>query len=36
MEMRLKEGDRNASFFHRMTNTYRRRNNIDRIRINGV
>ena len=34
--MWLKEGDRNASFFHKMTNTHKRRNNVDKIRINGV
>ena len=35
-EVWLKEGDRNTSFFHRMTNAHRRRNNMERIRINGV
>ena len=35
-EMWLKEGDRNTGFFHRMANAHRRRNNMDRIRINGV
>ena len=34
--MWLKEGDRNTSFFHKMTNTHKRRNNVDKIRINGV
>ena len=34
--MWLKEGDRNTGFFHRMENAHRRRNNMDRIRINGV
>ena len=31
----LKEGDRNTGFFHKMANAHRRRNNVDRIRING-
>ncbi|RVW64332.1 putative ribonuclease H protein [Vitis vinifera] len=35
-EVWLKEGDRNTSFFHRMANAHRRRNNMERIRINGV
>ena len=35
-EVWLKEGDRNTGFFHRMTNAHKRRNNMDRIRINGV
>ena len=34
--MWLKEGDRNMSFFYKMTNTHKRRNNVDKIRINGV
>ena len=32
-EIWLKEGDRNTGFFHKMTNSHRKRNNIDRIRI---
>ena len=35
-EVWLKEGGRNTGFFHRMANAHRRRNNMDRIRINGV
>ncbi|KAJ9685117.1 hypothetical protein PVL29_017229 [Vitis rotundifolia] len=35
-EVWLKEGDRNTDFFHKMANAHRRRNNVDRIRINGV
>ncbi|KAL6320158.1 hypothetical protein AAG906_004667 [Vitis piasezkii] len=35
-EVWLKEGDRNTNFFHRMANAHRRRNNMERIRINGV
>ena len=35
-EVWLKEGDRNTSFFHKMVNAHRRRNNVDEIRINGV
>ena len=35
-EVWLKEDDRNTSFFHRMANAHRRRNNMDRTRINGV
>ena len=34
-EIWLKEGDRNTGFFHRMTNSHRRRNSISSIRING-
>ena len=35
-EVWLKEGDRNTSFFHKMANAHKRRNNVDKIRINGV
>ena len=35
-EVWLKEGDRNTGFFHKMANAHKRRNNMDRIRINGV
>ena len=35
-EVWLKKGDRNTSFFDKMANAHRRRNNVDRIRINGV
>ncbi|RVW31827.1 putative ribonuclease H protein [Vitis vinifera] len=35
-EVWLKEGDRNTGFFHKMANAHRRRNNVDRIKINGV
>ena len=31
----LKEGNRNTGFFHRMTNSHRRRNSIRSISING-
>ena len=34
-EIWLKEGDRNTGFFHKMANSHRKRNNIDRIRIGG-
>ena len=34
-EIWLKEGDRNTWFFHRMTNSHRRRNSIKSICING-
>ena len=34
-EIWLKEGDRNTGFFHRMTNSHRRRNSISSIIING-
>ena len=33
-EIWLKEGDRNTGFFHRMTNSHRRRNSIRSISIN--
>ena len=32
----LKEDDRNTGFFHKMVNAHIRKNNVDRIRINGV
>ena len=35
-EVWLKEDDKNTGFFHKIVNAYRRRNNVDRIRINGV
>ena len=35
-EVWLKEGDRNTGFFHKMANAHRRRNNVERIMINGV
>ena len=35
-EVWLKEGDRNTRFFHKMANAHRRKNQIGRIRINGV
>ena len=34
-EIWLKEGDRNTGFFHRMTNSHKRRNTIERIQIGG-
>ena len=34
-EIWLKEGDRNTEFFHRMTNSHKRSNTIERIRIGG-
>ena len=35
-ELWLKEGDRNTDYFHRMANTHRVNNTLDRIKINGV
>ena len=35
-EVWLKKGDRNMRFFHKMANAHRRRNNVDRIKINSV
>ena len=35
-EVWLKRGDRNMRFFHKMANAHRRRNNVDRIKINSV
>ena len=34
-EIWLKEGDINTKFFHKMANTHRRRNQLNRIKING-
>lgn len=34
-ELWLKEGDRNTSFFHKMANVHRRRNQLAKITING-
>ena len=34
-EISLKEGDSNIGFFHRMANSHRRRNTINKIKING-
>ena len=34
-EIWLKEGDRNTGFFHRMTNSHKKNNTIERIRIGG-
>ena len=34
-ELWFKEGDRNTSFFHKMANSHRRRNAINKIKING-
>ncbi|RVW20831.1 putative ribonuclease H protein [Vitis vinifera] len=36
MEVWLKEGDRNTSFFHKMANAHRRRNSMARVKINGT
>ncbi|KAJ9682243.1 hypothetical protein PVL29_018228 [Vitis rotundifolia] len=35
-EVWLKDGDRNTGFFHKMANAHKRRNNVDRIKINGA
>ncbi|RVW13055.1 Transposon TX1 uncharacterized 149 kDa protein [Vitis vinifera] len=35
-EVWLREGDRNTSFFHRMTNSHRRRNCLSKSKINGT
>ena len=32
----LKEDDKNMGFFHKIVNAHRRKNNVDKIRINGV
>ena len=34
-EIRLKEGDRNTGFFHKMANSHKKSNTIERIRIGG-
>ena len=34
-ELWLKEGDRNTDFFHKMANSHRRRNAINKVKING-
>ena len=34
-EIWLKEGDRNTKFFHKMANAHRRRNQLNRIKVNG-
>ena len=34
-ELWLKEGDRNTGFFHKMANSHRRRNAINKIRVEG-
>ena len=34
-EVWLKEGDRNIRFFHKIAHSHKRRNNINKIRING-
>ena len=35
-EIWLKEGDKNARFFHKMTNAHARRNLLTKVKINGV
>ncbi|RVW39602.1 hypothetical protein CK203_090616 [Vitis vinifera] len=35
-ELWLREGDRNTGYFHRMANAHRRRQSMDKIKINGV
>ena len=35
-ELWLKEGDRNTEFFHKIANSHRRRNAINKIKINGI
>ena len=35
-EVRLKEGNRNTRFFQKMTNTYKRHNDIVSLKINWV
>ena len=32
----LKEGDKNMRFFHKMTNSNRRRNCLKKIKVNGI
>ena len=35
-ELWLREGDRNTGYFHRMANAHRRRQTMEKIKINGV
>ena len=35
-ELWLREGDRNMGYFHRMATAHRRRNTMDRIKVNGI
>ena len=35
-EVWLKEGDKNTRFFHKITNSHRKHNDITRLKINGV
>ena len=32
----MREGDKNTEFFHRMTNSHRRRNCMSKIKLNGI
>ena len=32
----LREGDKNTGFFHKMTNSHRRRNCFSKIKLNGI
>ena len=34
-EIWLKEGDRSTKFFHQMANAYRRRNRMNKVKVNG-
>ena len=36
MELWLREGDRNTGYFHRMANAHRKRQTMEKIKINGV